>query len=93
VVEHARELDDALQLHLAPATANVRGAQRGHEAAGLGAEPLLALGNEPQLLPDAGDLAEPTLFERARLGFESRQRFLDRRKLRVGELEERRLAL
>ena len=55
VVEHAGELDDALQLHLAPAAADVRGAQRGDEAAGLGAELLLALGDVAQLLADRAD--------------------------------------
>ena len=51
------ELDDALQLHLAPAAADVRRAERRDEAAGLGAEPLLALGDGAQLLADGGDRA------------------------------------
>ena len=41
VVEHPCELDHALQLHLAPASAHVRRAQRGDEAAGLRAQLLL----------------------------------------------------
>ena len=55
VVEHPGQLDDALQLHLAPAAADVRGAERRDEAAGLGAEAFLALGDGAQLLADGGD--------------------------------------
>ena len=93
VVEHAGELDDALQLHLAPAAADVGGAQRGDEAAGLGAQLLLALGDGAQLLADAGDLVQPPVFERLRLHLELLQRLLDRRELRLGQGEQRGLAL
>ena len=72
VVDHPGELDDALQLHLAPAAADVRGAQRGDEAAGLGAEPLLALGDRAQLLADRGDRLQALLLERCRLHLEPR---------------------
>src|SRR4029078_5523775 len=50
VVAHARESDDALQLHFAPAAADVGGTERGDEAARLAPELLLALGDRAQLL-------------------------------------------
>ena len=93
VVEHAGELDDALQLHLAPAAADVGGAQRGDEAAGLGAELLLALGDRAQLLADARDLVQAPVLERLRLHLELLQRLLDRGELRLGQREQRGLAL
>ena len=93
VVDHPRQLDDALQLHLAPAAADVRRAERRDEAAGLGAEALLALGDRAQLLADCRDRAQPLLLERLRLDLEPAECLLDRRKLRVGELEQRGLAL
>ena len=93
VVDHARELDDALQLHLAPAAADVRRAERGDEAARLGAEALLPLGDRAQLLADRRDRPQALLLERLRLRLEAAERLLDRRELRVGELEQRRLAL
>ena len=43
VLDHPGELDDPLELHLAPAPAHVRGAERGHEVAGLAAQRLLRL--------------------------------------------------
>ena len=56
VREHAGQLDDALELHLAPAAADVRRAQRGDEVAGLLAQALLALGDGPEQLVDRADL-------------------------------------
>ena len=93
VVDHPGELDDALQLHLAPAAADVRGAERGDEAARLGAQALLSFGDGAQLLADRRDRSQALLLERLRLHLEPGQRLLDRRELRVGELEQRRLAL
>ena len=61
VLDHPGELDHALQLHLAPAPADVRCAQRRDEAARLGAELLLALGDEPELLAHGGDGAQAAL--------------------------------
>ena len=43
VRDHPCDLDDAAELDLAPAPANLRRAERGHELAGLEAELLLAL--------------------------------------------------
>src|SRR5205085_5476346 len=82
----------ALQLHLAPAAADVGGTERGDEAAGLGAELLLPLRHEAELLADPRDLVQPALLERLRLQLELGQGLLDRRELRVGELEQRGLA-
>ena len=66
VLDHPRHLDDAPQLDLAPAAADVRRAQRGHEVPGLRAQLLLvgpqlphALGERPvRLLPDPLDALE-----------------------------------
>ena len=52
VLEHPCELDDALQLHLAPAAAHVRRAQRGHEVAGLGPQALLPVRDLAEALAD-----------------------------------------
>src|SRR5581483_3474515 len=93
VLDHAGELDDALQLHLAPAAAHVRRAERGDEVARLGAKPLLPVGNCAQLLADRRDGAEPALLELARLALEALQGLLDRREARLGQLEQRRLVL
>ena len=41
VGDHAGELDDAPELKLSPAAANLRGAQRGHEVGGLDLQGLL----------------------------------------------------
>ena len=90
VRDHPGELDHALQLHLAPAAANVRRAQRGDEVARLLPEPVLALDDAPQELRDRADLASPLLLERARLLLEALERLPDRLELRLRELEERR---
>ena len=71
VVDHAGELDDALQLHLAPAAAHVRGAERGHEVARLRAQALLSLGDRAELLADRRDRAQALLLERLRLLLEA----------------------
>ena len=52
VLEHPCELDDALQLHLAPAAAHLRGPQRRHEVARLAAQLLLGFGDGLQQLWD-----------------------------------------
>src|SRR5581483_4252028 len=93
VVEHSGELDDALQLQLAPAAAHVGRAERGDEAARLAAQLLLAVRDLAQALADRGHLAGALLLELPRLELELGERLLDRRELRLGELEERRLAL
>ena len=93
VLDHPCELDDALQLHLAPAAAHVWRPQCGHEVAGLGAEPLLALGHGAQLLADDRHGRQPLLLECLRLGLEAQQRLLDRRELRLGQFEQGGLAL
>ena len=93
VREHARHLDDALELHLAPAAADVRRAECRDEAAGLLLEAALPLGDEPEVLVDAGDRREPLLLERLRLRVEAGERLLDRRELGLGQLEQRRRAL
>jgi len=64
VLNHPGELDDALQLHFAPTAAHVRRAQRRHEVAGLGAEPLLSFGDRLQLLANHRDGLQPLLLER-----------------------------
>ena len=91
VLDHSRELDNAFQLHLAPAAPDVRGPERGHQVAGLRPEALLALGHRPQLLAHGRDRAQPPLLELLRLGLEPLERLLDRRELGLGELEQRRL--
>ena len=93
VVEHPGELDDALQLHLAPAAADVGRPQRRHEAAGLGAQLLLPGRDLAEALADRGHLAGALVLELLRLRLELGQRLLDRRELRLGELEQRGLAL
>ena len=72
-VEHAGELDDALQLHLAPAAAHVRGAERRDEVARLRAEPLLSLGDRSELLVDGRRPLQALLLERLRLLLEPRR--------------------
>ena len=64
VRDHAGELDDALELHLAPAPTNVRCAQGGDEVARLLLQPGLPLGDRTQLLDDARHRSEPRLLER-----------------------------
>ena len=88
VREHPRELDDALELDLAPAAAHVRRAERGAEVSGLGAELLLPLRQRLHLLGQrpVGTLA--LLVEGLRLLLEDLQRRRDRVELRTGELEE-----
>ena len=73
VRDHAGQLDDALELDLAPAPAYVRRPQRRHEAARLLLQPGLALGDEPQVLVDPGDGREALLLERPRLLVEARR--------------------
>src|SRR5438270_6687089 len=93
VVEHPRELDNALQLQLPPLAAHVRRAQRGDEAPRLRAQLLLADRHLAQPLADLRHLAGALLLELPCLRLELRQRLLDRRELRLRQLEQRRLAL
>src|SRR3954470_13323311 len=93
VVEHPRELDDALELELAPLAADVRRAQCRHEAARLGTELLLPERDLAQPLADLRPRACALLLELPRLRLEPGQRLLDRGELRLRELEERGLAL
>ena len=92
VGEHAGELDDALELHLAPPAAHVRCAQRGDEAAGLLSQQLLPLHDGAQVLVDRADGREALLLERLRLLLEAVERLGDRLQLRLGETEQRRRA-
>ncbi len=93
VREHASHLDDALELHLAPAAADVRCTERRDQASRLLLEAALPLRYEPQVLVDPGDRGEPLLLERLRLRIEARERLLDRGELGLGELEQRCRAL
>ena len=67
VREHPGELDDALELDLAPAAAHVRRAERGAQVAGLGAELLLPLRERLHLLGQRPVGALTLLVERLRL--------------------------
>ncbi len=87
VLEHACVLDDVAQLRLAPATADVRCAQRIGEASGtLGQRRHLCPQRAVGLLPDPLDAAE--------LDVHPLERVLERthvtRQVRLGELEEAR---
>src|SRR5262249_47498249 len=92
VLEHPCKLDDALELDLAPAAAHVRRAQRGHEATGLGAELLLAVGDLAEPLADRRHLAGALVLELPRLRLHLRRRSLDGGELALGQLGQRALA-
>ena len=88
VGEHPGELDDAPELHLAPAAAHVRRAQRRAEAARLRAQPFLALGKGLHLLGQGSVRALTLPVERLRLLVEHLQRLRDRLELGARELQE-----
>src|SRR5262249_14488526 len=88
VLDHPGELDDALQLHLAPAPAHVWRPERRDQVAGLLPQPVLALGDGPEQLGDRADLLHPLLLERARLLLVAVERLADRLELELGEPEE-----
>ena len=79
VADHAGGLDDVAQLHLAPLAARVGLAQRGHERAGLGPQPLAGLGQRPQLRLEPPARLTPLLVEREQLGVDPAELLLDRR--------------
>ncbi len=83
VLDHARELDDALQLDLAPLAAHVRRPQRGDQVAG-------ALGQRGDLLLERAVVLAARLLERLRLEVDLLERLLDRLdELLDGELARR----
>ncbi len=82
VGEHPCELDDALELHLAPAAAHVRCAERRDETARLLAEALLSVRHVPERFVDRRDGRQTLVLERLRLPLEPLERLLDRLKLR-----------
>ena len=87
VREHPRQLDHALELHLAPAAADVRRAERRDETAGLLAEALLSLRHGSSVSSIVVDGREPLLLERLCLLLEPLERLCDRLELAGGELE------
>ncbi len=101
VLEHAGHLDDAAELDLAPAAADVRPvAQRTDEVPGLAAQVLLALGEDPDLGREIGVGAGARDLELLELAVDLLERLLQRPdemldgllllpELRGGQLEER----
>ena len=87
VRQHARELDDALQLNLAPASPDVRRPQRGREGRG-------ALAQLRQLAPERAVRPLARELQRPHLAVDLLERLLQRpdvpRQLGFGDLEERR---
>ena len=93
VGEHARHLDDALELHLAPAAANVRVRSAVTRLPGLLTQALLPLVDGLEQLGDRAHLCHPLLFEQTGLFVEAVERLLDRLKPCVRQLEQRGLAI
>ena len=80
VLEHAGHLDDAAQLDLAPAPADVRPvAERADEVARLAAQLLLRLGELPHLRRELRVRARARDLELLELAVDLRERLLDRR--------------
>ncbi len=78
-VDHAGQLDDPLQLQLAPAAARLRLAQGGAEAGRLAAQPLLRGDELAQLLLQRAPLNGAVAVERSELLVGPPQRLADRR--------------
>ena len=76
-VEHARELDDAAELHLAPAPAGLRGAERLHEVRRLAADERLRLRDLPELLRERAVRPLPRALDRPQLAVEPAERVAD----------------
>ena len=85
---HADELDDATQLHLAPAAARLRSPQGRHERTGLAAQPLARLDERAQLDRQLGAAGHAVAFEALEPAVDPRQRLAQR----PDELAERLLA-
>src|SRR6185312_10865073 len=81
VLEHAGELDHALQLDLTPAAPDVRSPQGGAEVAGLGPQALLAFGQRAHLFGERAVRALALAVERLGLLVERPQRDGDRLQL------------
>ena len=79
VPDHAGELDHVAELHLAPLPAGVRLAQRGHERARLGPQPLAGLGERLQLGLEAPARLAALLVEVQQLGVDAAELLLERR--------------
>ena len=80
VLEHPRHLDDAAQLDLAPAAADVRPvAERADEVPGLAAQILLALGEHANLRRQIRVRPRARELELLQLAVDLRERLLDRR--------------
>ena len=80
MLEHPRHLDDAAQLDLAPAAADVRPvAERAHEVPGLAAQVLLALGEDANLCRQIRVRPRACELELLQLAVDLRERLLDRR--------------
>ena len=88
----SRDLDDPLQLHLAPPSANVRGAKGRDEVPGPRAQLLLPVSKCAELLPERAVRLLPRLLERTNVAVDLLERLLQRAdvalELRLGELEE-----
>ena len=75
---HAGELGDAAERDLAPASADVRRAQRLHQLVRLGAQRLMGDGDVAQLLADLAQIALAPLLEAARFLLVAVERLLQR---------------
>ena len=84
--EHAGHLDDAAQLHLAPAAAHVRGAQRAHEARRLALQLLTRLRHQIEVRLDRVVLPAPLLLHITQLRIDLAERLGDRLHQRVDRL-------
>ena len=78
ILKHTGQLYDATQLNLAPAPANMRSTQSGHQVSGLRLELQLGSGQPPYLLSQFGICSRPRLFDFANLAVNFFQRFLKR---------------
>ena len=79
VGEHARHLDHAAELDLAPATSHGRRAERRDEIAGLGAQALLRLRERPHLAEEGAVGLGPRPLEVLDLAVDLDEGLLDRR--------------
>src|SRR6266567_2278056 len=78
VLDHARELDHALELHFAPLTPDLRGAQRAYKCLRLSSELLLDGAHQPKVLVESRVARNPLSVDRVQRLIDSRQSLVDR---------------
>ena len=78
VVGHARHLDHAAELDLAPAAPGLRGPQGAHQVAGLGLERLLGPGHRAHLFHQPGIRGDAVFLHLVQGPVHPRQRVMDR---------------